>query len=121
MALEIAGEIREECERSRVRLREAVLAEPFDLLENLLGELERIATRLHAIEQLSLEQMHRAAAVPCGHGASEKIRLPRCEAGRLDRDLHHLFLKNRYAERLLQNAFQFFARIRDRARIQTTL
>src|SRR5690606_20289925 len=79
VTFEIAREIGEQRERGGVRFREAVFAESLDLLEDLLREFERIAACLHAIEQLLFEQVHRAAAVPCGHRTSEEICLSRRE------------------------------------------
>src|SRR3546814_6581040 len=51
-----------------------------------------------------------------GHGAQQAIRLGRSEGGRDDRQLHRLFLEQRYAERFFEHPAQFMPVVRWRGR-----
>src|SRR5687768_18511318 len=97
MAFQPARKIRQQRERSRVRLGKAVLAEAFDLLVDLLGELVRVTVREHALHELLAIDRHLAATLPGAHGAAKLIGLAWCEVRRDDGDLHHLLLKDRYS------------------------
>ena len=55
-----------------------------------------------------------ALALPRGHRAPQLVGFARRESRRDDRELHHLLLEDRHAERALQHALHLGARVRDR-------
>ena len=100
VAFQPGRDIDQQGEAGGVGFREAVFAEPFDLIEAALGEFRFVAVGDHAGDQLLAEGMNGAGAAEGGHGAAQIVGLRRREAGRDDGDLHGLFLEQRYAERL---------------------
>ncbi len=90
-----------------VALGESVLAEAADLLEDPLGKLLADALVGHAGDELLTVLLDAAALAPCGHVAAQLVRLSRRVVGRDDRKAHHLLLKQRYAEGLLEHGLQF--------------
>ena len=104
VALEPRGDVDDERERGRMRLRKAVFAEAQDLLVDLPRERLGVAARRHAVDQALLEVLEAALAPPRRHRAAQVIGLARREARRDDRELHHLLLEDRHAERALEHA-----------------
>ena len=104
VALEPGGVVHQQREAQRVALGEAVFAEAQDLLVDALREL-LAGSRARACRRSSrsLERLEAAASLPGGHRAAQRVRLARREAGGDDRDLHHLLLEDRHAERALQH------------------
>jgi hypothetical protein len=96
-----------------MRFRKAVFAEAQDLLVDLPRERFGVAARRHSVDQPLLELLEAALAPPRRHRAAQRIGLARREPGRDDRELHHLLLENRNAERALEHAFDGLARIGD--------
>ena len=97
-----------------MRLGETVFAEALDLLEEPLGELLVVAALRHAVDQPPLEALELAVAPPRRHRAAQLIRFTGREAGGDHRQLHHLFLEDRHAERALEHLAHRLARIGDR-------
>src|SRR5579862_9202256 len=97
-----------------MRLGKAVLAEAENLLVDLARERLVVAAFAHAVDESLLEHLQAALALPCGHRTTQPIGLARRETGRDDRELHHLLLEDRHAERALEHALDRIARIRDR-------
>jgi hypothetical protein len=96
-----------------VRLGKAVLAEAQDLLVDLPREILAEAARGHAVDQALLELLQSAAAPPRGHRAPQVVGLARREARGDDRELHHLLLEDRHAERALEHALHRVVRVGD--------
>ncbi|MCY1552603.1 hypothetical protein D9M68_890100 [compost metagenome] len=92
----------------------AVVAEAEDLLEDGLGELGLVAVVGHALHELVVELFEAALALPCRHGASQLVGLVGRELGRDHRDLHHLLLEDRNAQRALQRLAQLVLLVVDR-------
>jgi hypothetical protein len=111
VALEPRRDVDQQREACRVRLREAVFAETEDLPEDLPRELLRVATLAHAADQPLLEMTEAALALPRGHRAAQLVGLARREARRNHRELHHLLLEDRHAERALEHALDLGARV----------
>ena len=88
-----------------MRFGKAVFAEAQDLLEDLSREGFGYAVHVHAVDQALLEFLEAALAPPCCHRAPQVIGLAGREAGGDDRELHHLLLEDRHAERALEHAF----------------
>ncbi len=113
MALEPAGDIGQQRKRGGVGFRETVFAEAEHLPVDLLGELGRVAVFAHAAEQSLAEGLEAALALPGRHRAAQLVGFAGREVGGDHRDLHHLFLENRHAERALEHAAQRRARVAD--------
>src|SRR5690348_10727042 len=94
----------------RMAFRKAVRAETFDLVKAALSEILRIAARDHAVHHLVPEAVDGTDIAEGRHGPAQSIGFIRCEAGSDDRELHRLFLEERYAHRLAQNLFEFVGR-----------
>ena len=97
-----------------MRLREAVFTETQYLPVERIGELDAVAMALHAFLQLDLEVLESAALLPSRHRAAQAIGLAGREAGGHHRELHHLLLEDRHAERASQHLLHRFARVGDR-------
>src|SRR5690606_12293969 len=104
----------EQREARGMRLREAVLAESLDLLEDPLRELPPVAALQHAVDQALPERLEIARPPPRRHRPPQPVGLAGREPGGDDRELHHLLLEDRHAERALEHAPHVLARIRDR-------
>src|ERR1700680_2785661 len=97
-----------------MRFRKSIFAEPQYLAEYLLCETLGVPPLAHAIDQLALESLQAALALPGRHRAAQPVRLARRKAGRDDRQLHDLLLKNRHAQSALEHPFDRLARISHR-------
>src|SRR4029077_1333854 len=82
--------------------RETVFPEAKHLLVDPLREFLRIALGTHALEQPLAKRVESPAPLPGAHRTAQRIRLPRRETRGDDRDLHHLLLEDRHAERAMQ-------------------
>ncbi len=111
MVLDPRRHVDQQRETGCVRLGEAVLAEAQDLPIDRFGERARVATLQHAVDQLALERFQAALAPPCRHRATQLIGFAGREAGRDHRQLHHLLLEDRHAERARQHRTHRLARI----------
>src|SRR5690606_41192958 len=98
MALDPGRGVDQQRETRRMAFREAIFAEPLDLPETALGEIARIATPRHPVDELVAEELDRAGAAEGRHRPAELVRLARLEAGRDDGGLHRLFLEPRHAK-----------------------
>src|SRR5690606_21190652 len=112
--LEPRGDVDEDGEARRVRLREAVFAETLDLLEAVVGELVAVAAGAHAGDELLAEADDLVAlALPGGHGAAELVGLAGREAAGDDGQLHRLLLKQRHAEGFAEDGVDLGRELRD--------
>ena len=111
VVLEPGGGIDQQREAGGVRFRKAVFAEPQYLIEYLMRETLGIAPLAHAVDQLALERLQAALALPGRHRAAQPIRLARRKAGCDDRQLHDLLLKNRHSQGALEHRLDLFAGI----------
>ena len=93
-------------------LREAVFAEAQDLPEDRLRERRLVAARDHAVDDRTRVLLDAALATPRRHRAPQPVGLARREAGRDHRDLHHLLLEDRDAERAFEDGLHVVRRIR---------
>ena len=114
MVLDPGRNVDEQREARRVRLGKAVFAEAEDLPVDAFGELALVAALEHAADQALLERLETAFFLPRSHRAAQRIGLSRRESCGDDRKLHHLLLEDRHAERALEHALHFLARIDDR-------
>ena len=87
-------------------LREPILAEALDLLEELLAELLFDAALAKTGEQPLVMFLERAGLAPRSHVTTEAVRLAAAVARADDRDLHHLLLEERNAQRALEDRLQ---------------
>ena len=101
--LEPGGGVGEQGEAGGVRFGEAVFAKAFDLPAQGVGKRLRVAALGHAGAQLVLELLHVALAPPRGHGAAQLVGFAGGEAGGHFGQLHHLFLKDWYAQRAFEH------------------
>ncbi|SAL07500.1 hypothetical protein AWB81_08126 [Caballeronia arationis] len=106
--------IHQQGEARRVTLRKAVLAEALDLFEDGFRKVLFIPTLAHAVDDTVVVLLQAAFALPGGHRTPELIRFTRCETRREDRDLHHLLLENRHAQRAPERSLKRIAGIGDR-------
>ena len=83
-----------------------VLAEAADLLEDALGEFGGDALRLHARDQPLAVALDPSGAMPRRHVAAQLVGFARRIVGGDHRQAHHLFLKQRHAERFFEHRFQ---------------
>ncbi len=97
------AEIDEQRKTRRVAFRKAIFAEAFDLFADARDELGFIASLEHAVGQILLILRQIAGAPPRGHRASQLVGLLTGIFGRNHREVHHLFLENRHAERALEH------------------
>src|SRR5262249_52395104 len=90
---------------------EAVFAEAHHLVVDALRELALVVALEHAVDELVAEFFEAALALPGGHRATQGIGFVAAEAGRDHRELHHLLLEDRHAERAVEHRAHGFARI----------
>src|SRR3954470_13468281 len=95
-----------------MRFRKTVTTEAFQLLEGAFGEVAAVAVIQHSGDELVLEGMDAAGMLESRHGAAQLVGLRRREAGGNHRHPHRLVLEQRDAERLAQNLFKLWRRIR---------
>ncbi len=113
MALQPGRNVNEIRERNSVCLRKAVRAEAFDLAETTFGELPRISVGEHAADEAFAKRCDGADVAERSERAPQLVGFGWRETRADDGDLHRLFLKQRHAERLLENRFQRRAGIDD--------
>ncbi|SAL07506.1 hypothetical protein AWB81_08130 [Caballeronia arationis] len=95
-------------------LRKAVLTEALDLFKDGFRKILLIPALAHAIDDTVVVLLQATLALPRSHRAPELIRFTRRETRREDRDLHHLLLENRDAQRATERNLQCVARVGDR-------
>src|SRR5580700_3172878 len=83
--------------------RKSVFPEALDLLADAPREFFRVTARLHAGDDLGLENLQVAIAFPGRHRTPQPVRLSRREPCGLDGELHDLFLEDGYAQCPLQH------------------
>jgi hypothetical protein len=114
MVLEPAAHIHQQREAGGVALGKAVFAEALDLLEDALREFLGVAVGHHAADMRSWN----LCTPPLRFQAAiERRRLsdsPALKPGGQHRDLHHLLLEDRHAQRAAQRLAQALAGIVDR-------
>src|SRR5690606_19874976 len=103
-----------------VRLGEAVIAEALDLLEQRFAELARNPFPRESLEQPLAVARELAVAPPSRHVAPELIGFAAGVSSARDRDLHHLLLKERHAQRPLEDRREIRMRRFDRLFAVTT-
>ena len=86
--------------------REAIGAEPLDLLEAAFGEVALIAAPHHPLHQPLAVALDRAGVAKARHRPAQAVRLGGGESRRRDRDLHRLFLEQGHAEGSAQHLLQ---------------
>ena len=96
--------------------RKTVTAKALDLVKAAFGEFGIVAARDHVADHLVLELADGADIAKGRHRAAQAVGLFGGEFGRLDRDPHRLFLKQRHAKRLVQHAVEFVRRTMFRRR-----
>ena len=106
MRLQIRGVIGEQRIGRRVRLVEAVPGKLRHQIEDLLDLLRRISV-LHRALHKALALRRHFLGFLLAHGAPQQIGVAQRIAGEAVGDLHHLFLIDDHAQRLLKNLFQF--------------
>src|SRR5690554_3646733 len=110
---EIGRDISEDGEACRVALGEAVLTKAADLREYLLSEFGCDAVLYHPREEALAVGFDPAVSSKGGHIAAQLVGLARRIIRDLDGELHHLLLKDRDAERALQDLFEARMSIND--------
>ena len=99
-------------------LGKAIFPESLDLIETALRKFRIIPAFGHPPDHLGLQGLDRAARPEGRHGLAQLIGLRRGKLGRINGDLHGLFLKNRHAQRPAEDLQQFILRmLRPRRRI----
>ena len=83
--------------------REAVFAKALDLLKHPAGEALAVAPRQHAVDELALELLKPAPALPSGHGAAQLIGLAGGEASGDHGQFDHLLLEDGHPQGALQH------------------
>ena len=73
VALEPATDVNQQRKTGGVTLRKAVFAKTFDLLEDGVGELLRVAARQHATDHAFVEFVHTTLAFPGRHRAAQAV------------------------------------------------
>ncbi|CAE6869407.1 hypothetical protein R69658_08057 [Paraburkholderia aspalathi] len=105
MMLQPCTRVDEQGEARCVTLRKAVLAEALDLRKDGFGKLAIVAALEHPVHNAVVVGVESTLAAPCGHRAPQLVGLAGGESGREHRDLHHLLLKDRHAERARERLF----------------
>src|SRR5260370_13917086 len=72
---EPSGGVHEKCKARGMRFRKAIFAEPQYLLEYLMREALGVPPLAHTIDQLALERLQAALALPGRHRAPQPVRL----------------------------------------------
>ena len=121
MPFEPAAHIHQERKAGGVALGETVFTKAFDLFEYLVGIFLRVAVFEHAANQAVMELAHPTLALPGGHGAAQLVGLARRKIGSSHGNLHHLLLKNRYAQGALQSFLQLGTGVLHRLRVGACL
>ena len=119
VALQPRADIDQQRKAGRVALWEAVFAEALDLLEDALGVIRLVTLGHHAADQPFMERTEAALALPRGHRAAQAVGFTGREIGRQDRQLHHLLLKDRHAQRAAQRPFDLRLGVVDRLLART--
>ena len=114
IALEPGRGVGEQCKARGVRLRKAVLPEPEDLVEELVGVFATVAVREQPVDELCLERAEAAFSFPGRHRAPQLVGFAGGEPGGIHGDFHDLLLEQRHAERALEHAAHLFARVHHR-------
>ena len=108
-ALEPGRGIHQQREAGGVGFGKAVAAEALDLLAQALGEVGVVAVVRQPVEQLLAVALELALAPPGTHRAAQLVGLAAGKVGRDHRELHHLLLEDRHAQRARQHTADLFA------------
>jgi hypothetical protein len=111
VAFDPAAHVHEQREAGRVRLRKTVFTEALNLAENGFGELAFVAAGKHPVDDPTVELLQPTLAAPCRHRAAQCIGFAGRKAGGQHRDLHHLLLEDRHAQRTRQRRLDLLARV----------
>ncbi|GBF26180.1 hypothetical protein MnTg02_01217 [bacterium MnTg02] len=84
-------------EARRMAFREAIFAEPLDLIKAALGEFRVVAAGNHARDHLVVQRLDGAAAAEGGHGVAQLIDFLGAEFSGDHGELHGLLLEERHA------------------------
>ena len=114
VALEPAGCIDQKREAGRMAFGKAVAAKTLDLGKAALGEIIIIAIGAHPAQKAGTEFRHAPVFLECGQRPAQPVGLLRRKARTGDGDLHRLFLEQRHAQRLAQDAAQIVGGKADR-------
>ena len=109
MAFQPAAYINQQGKACGMRLGKAVLAKALNLCEDAFGKVTAVAAAKHAIDQFFLKRAKASTVSPGGHGSPKLIGLACCKTRSKNGQLHHLLLKNGYAQGALQGLFDRWA------------
>ena len=109
--LQVAAGVDEQREAGGVALGKSVERERLDAEDDLLLRLAGDAALAHAGAQLRLDGAHALDRALEAHRAAQLLGLAAGEAGRHHRHAHQLLLKQRHAERALEDRLQRRVRI----------
>ena len=109
--LQIRARVGEQCEAGGVRFGKAVQRERRDRRDDLLRRLAGNPLRRHALAQLDLNLLHPFLGSLEAHRAPQIFGLPAGEAGGHHRQAQQLLLKERDAERALEDRLERGMRI----------
>ena len=111
VAFHVRRRVGQQREARRVRLWEAVVGKPLEHVKELLVRLAIDAVGHHALHEPGVDRFHAFARTFVPHRAAQAIGLAGREPGRFDRHAHALLLKERHAQRALQDRLELGMRI----------
>ena len=114
MLLQIRRRVDEQRERCRVALRETVVGESGQVLDDVSLHIRRDPPLRHPFAQRRLDRRHRLLRPLEPHRTAQHIRLPWGEPRHRHRDPHPLLLKERHAQRAMQDRLQRWMQERHR-------
>jgi len=106
VVLQVRRRIHQQREARRVAFRKSIVGESVDLVEDAIRVHRRDAVLRHAVEHALADRRHALAAPLVAHRLAQHVRLSGRKARRSDGHLHALLLKERNAERALENRFE---------------
>src|SRR5579875_1255772 len=114
VTFDVCGCIGQKRKARGVRFRKTVIGKAFQHVKELLRRFIADSVCDHAADELRIDFRHSLTRTFMPHRAAQLIGLAGRETGGFDRHAHALFLKERYAERSLQNRLEFRMWIRHR-------
>ena len=110
VAFQPARNIDKMCEAGSMAFREAIFAKSPDLVEAALSEVAIVTARHHPFDHHLFQFVHFPPAAERGHRLPQPVGFRGRKSGRIQRDLHRLFLKDGHAQRPGKNAGKFVRR-----------
>ena len=120
MALEPAAHVGDQRKRTGMAFRKTIVGKSLQLLEDPLGKRQAVAAFLHAAHQALAVDLQVTVTAPGRHRTPQMVSLARGVAGGDDGQLHGLLLKERHAQRALEDLAQRLGWIVDRLQPLTT-